>query len=96
MLDRGQRTCPGSSVVSGDEDFIGVTFGDAGRHGSDAHFGNELYRNTHPGIGAFEVVYQLSQILDGIDVVVRWRRDQRDSGRRMAQASDLIGDLMSR
>ena len=47
------------------------------------------------GIGALQVVDQLGQVLDGVDVVVRRRRDQRHAGRGMAQPGDLLGHLVA-
>ena len=45
------------------------------------------------GIDLFQIVDELRQILDGIDVVMRRRRDQHHAGRRMAQFRDHLGDL---
>ena len=38
---------------------------------------------------------ELRQVLDGIDVVVRRRRDQADAGRRAADAGDVLVDLVA-
>jgi len=45
------------------------------------------------GFGVLQVVDQLGEILDGIDVVVRWGRDQADAGRREPHAGDPGIDL---
>ena len=49
----------------------------------------------HAGVGALQVVDQLGQVFDGIDVVVRRRRDQRHAGRRMPQPGDFLGHLVA-
>ena len=49
-----------------------------------------------PGIGALQVVDQLGQVFDGIDVVVRRRRNQRHAGRGVPQPGDLLGHLVGR
>ena len=50
------------------------------RRWAEAELGHELHRNRRLRIGIFEVVDQLRQILDGVDVVVRRRRNQPDAG----------------
>ena len=42
-----------------------------------------------------QVEDQLREVLDRVDVVVRRRRDQRDAGLRVAQARDLLRDLVA-
>ena len=56
--------------------------------------GHEL--DVDPGltVGVLEVVDQLGQVLDAVDVVVRWRRDQPDPGRRVPGARDPRVDLV--
>ena len=58
---------------------------------SDTSFTETL----HARVGALQVVDQLGQVLDGIDVVVRRRRNQRHAGRRVPQPGDLFGHLVA-
>ena len=51
-------------------------FGDARGNRADADFGDQLDADARVVIGVFQIVNQLRQIFDGIDVVVRRRRDQ--------------------
>ena len=44
-------------------------------------------------VGVLQVVDQLRQVLDGVDVVVRRRRDQADARRRVAHLGDPRIDL---
>src|SRR5436190_11972963 len=37
VLDRTEWRCAGATTVSGDKDYIGMSFGDTGSHGSDAN-----------------------------------------------------------
>ena len=48
-----------------------------------------------PGLAHFEVVDQLGEVLDGVDVVVRRRGDERHARRGVAQAGDFVGDLVA-
>ena len=71
----------GSAVVARDEDRIGMGLGDSRRHGADAHLGDELHVNARLRIRVFEVVYQLRQIFNRIDVVMRRRGYEPHPGR---------------
>ena len=72
-----------------------MALGHAGGHRAHAHLGNQLDRDLHAGIGALQVVDQLGQVFDGIDVVVRRRRDQRHARRGVPQPGDLLGHLVA-
>ena len=96
VLDRRPGAGAGAAVVAADEHLVGVALGHAGGDRAHAHLGDQLHRDLGLGIGALQVVDQLRQVLDGIDVVVRRRRDQRDAGRRVAQPGDLLGHLVAR
>ena len=74
---------------------VGAAFGDARRHGAHAHFRHQLDRDARLAVGAFQVADQLRQILDGIDVVMRRRRDQADARRGMAHLGDGLVDLVA-
>jgi hypothetical protein len=75
---------------------VGMRLGDAGGDGADADLGDQLDRDARLGIGVLQVVNQLRQVFDGVDVVVRRRRDQTDAGRGVAHAGDLRVDLVAR
>ena len=95
ILDRRQRAGPGAAVMAADEDFVGMTLGHAGGHRADAHLGNQLHRDLDAGVGALQVVDQLGQVFDGVDVVVRRRRDERHARRGVPQPGDLFGHLVA-
>jgi len=61
------------SVVTGYQDVVGVGLGDAGRDGADADLGDELDADPRRRVRAAQVEDQLLEVLDRIDVVVRWR-----------------------
>jgi len=62
---------------------------------TDADLGNELHMHARARIGILEIVDELSQILDGIDIVVRRWRDESDTGRRVAHLRDRRVHLVS-
>ncbi len=81
--------------MAADKDDVGVRLGDAGGDGADAGLGHELHANTGARVDLLEVVNQLGQILDGIDVVMRRRRDERDAGHRVAELGDVRTHLVT-
>src|SRR5712664_2334070 len=93
VLDRRPGGGTRAAVVPGDGDVVGFGFGHARRHGADAGFGDELHRDRRGGVRVLQIVDQLRQILDRVDVVVRWRRDQLHAGSRVADLGDVIGNL---
>jgi len=46
-------------------------------------------------VGVFQVVNELSQVLDGVDVVVRRGADQPDAWRGVADLADVVIDLVA-
>ena len=60
--------CPGggssASVVTGDEDMLGLALGHTGSHHTDTNFADQLDRYPGPGVGTLQVVDQLRQILN--------------------------------
>ena len=81
VLDGGLRRSAGAAVETGDKHDIRVRLGDARRDGADADFGNQLDADARAAVGVLEVVNQLREVFDGVDVVVRRRGNQTDTGR---------------
>ena len=88
VLHRRERRGARAAVEAGNDDHVGMRLRDAGRNRADARFRHELHGNARGGIGALEIVDELRQILDGIDVMVRRRRDERRAGLRVPEAGD--------
>ncbi len=95
VLDGAERRCAGAAVVAGDEDDVGVRLGDAGGDGAYADFRDELDGDARFGIDVLEVVDQLGEIFDGVDVVVRRRRDESDAGDGVPRSGDDFVDLVA-
>ena len=94
--DRGQGTGAGAAIVAGNGDVIGMGLGNAGRDRADADLRHQLDRDPGVRVDVLQVVDQLCQVLDGVNIVVRRRRDQADPRRRIADTGDPVIDLVSR
>ena len=95
VVDGVARGGAGAAVVPGDEDLVGPALGDARGDGAHAREGAELHRDAGAGVGALEVEYQLGEVLDRVDVVVRRRRDEAHAGRGLAHLGDPRVDLLA-
>ena len=60
-----------------------------------AHFGHQLHGDASLGVDVFQIVDQLRKILDRIDVMMRWGRDQSDTGDRVPQPRDHLIDFVA-
>ena len=96
MLDGGHGTGSRTTVVSGNDNMVGLGFGHTRGHRAHTRFTDEFHRNIRFSVGTLEVIDELSQILNRIDVVVRRRRDQPHAGHRIAQFSDVLGHFVPR
>ena len=86
VLDAGLRRSACSAVVTADEHHVGMGLGHAGGDGAHAHFRHQFDADARVVVGVFQIVNQLRQIFDGINVVMRRRRNQ---ARRPAWRSGL-------
>ena len=96
VFDSVERSRAGATVVTGNQHHVGMALGNAGRDGTDAEFGDELDVDAGLRIRHLRIVDQLLQILDGIDVMVRRRRDELDARGRVTDLGDPRRDLGSR
>ena len=85
-----------AAVVAADQDLVGSTLGNTGGDGADAGLTDQLDRHARAGVGVLKVEDELGQVLDGVDVVVRRRRDQADAGRGLTNLGDPGVDLLAR
>ena len=95
VLDGAERRSAGAAVVAGDQHHVGVRLGDARGHRAHAHLGDQLDGDARLRVDVLQVVDQLRQIFDGIDVVVRRRRDQAHAGNRVAHPGDDLIHLVA-
>src|ERR1700740_3536973 len=96
MFDGAQRRSTGTAFVSADQDNICVRLGYPGSDSANARLRHQLNANLGPRIDLFEVANQLGQILNGVDVMVRRRRNQSDARRALSQPRNYLADFVSR
>ena len=82
--------------MAGDQHHIGVRLGDSGGDGSDTVLTDQFHVDARGRVGVLQIVDQLRQILDGVDVVVRRRRDQPDAGCGVTHLGHPRVDLVTR
>ena len=86
---------PVPPVSPRDQDHVGMRFGDARGDGADADFGHQLDGDAGARVDVLQIVDELGEIFDGVDVVVRRRRDQADAGDGVAHARDDLVHLVA-
>ena len=81
--------------MAGDHDVVALALGNACSHRAHADFRNQLDADAGFGGHVFQVVDQLRQVFDGINIVVRRRRDQAHARHRITQHADVIRHLVT-
>ena len=87
VVDGAAGRRAGSSVIPRDQDHLCARLGDAGRDGAYPRLGDQFHIDPCVSVGALEIVNELCQVLDGINIVMGRRRDQRHTGRRKSRLS---------
>ena len=96
VLDRRQRRCAGAAFETGNRHVIGTCFRDAGRYRADPDFRHQLHADRRSRRHVLQIEDKLRQVLDGIDIMMRRRRDQTDTGSRMPNLGDDGVNLVAR
>ena len=96
MVDRGHRCCTGTSIVAGHEDDLCAGLRNTTRDGADAVLRNELDGDRGTAVRVLQVIDQLCQILDAVDIVVRWRGNERHTRGRETGLGNPRIDLLTR
>ena len=91
---QGGGACP--AVMAADQHHIGMRLGYACRNRADADFRHQLDADAGVMIGILQIVDQLRQVFDGVNIMVRRRRNQANARRRIADFGDPRIDFMAR
>ena len=73
IMNGGSRSSPCTSVIAGNQNNLGSSFGNTCSDCTDAGFRDQFYGNPRIPIGIFKIINQLGQIFDGINIMVRRR-----------------------
>ena len=88
MVDGVARGRARAAIVAGDGDLVGAALRHARGDGAHARQRAQLHGHARIGVGVFQVEDELRQVLDGVDVVMRRRRDQAHARRGAANLGD--------
>ena len=83
MVDGALGSGARSSVVAGDKNNLCACLCNTGCNGADACFRDKFYCNTCFPVCIFQIINKLRQIFNGINIVMRRRRDQGYAGGRV-------------
>ena len=95
VMDGIARCGAGTAIGTRNQNLVRATLGNARRDSPDTGLGNELDRNARLRIGVLQVEDELGEVLDGVDVVMRRRRDEADARRGTARAGNPRPDLLT-
>ena len=96
MVDRGHRCRTGTSIVAGHEDDLCTGLRNTTCDGADAVLRNELDGDRGTAVRVLQIIDQLRQILDAVDIVVRWWRNEGHTRSRETGLRDPRIDLLAR
>ncbi len=76
IFDRGQRAGAGATIITGNGNAIGISLGHTRSNGADTRFGNQFDGHISLGIDLLQIKNELSQIFNGVNIVVGRGADQ--------------------
>ena len=95
MLHRANWRGSGTTFVPRNLDHIGVGLGDTTRNCTDAYLGDELHGNLGLWVDLVEIEDELTEVLDGVDIVVRRWGDKGHSWLAVSHSGDVLADFGS-
>mmetsp|Transcript_63498 Transcript_63498/g.168243 ORF Transcript_63498/g.168243 Transcript_63498/m.168243 type:complete len:352 (+) Transcript_63498:1029-2084(+) len=96
VLDSSPLRGPCATVTTADKNMVSLALSHASSNNTNTNLAHKLHTHASVGIRILAVENQLGQILDGVDVMVGWRRDQTDSLRRITAICDVAFNLVAR
>ncbi len=95
-LDGTERGGTSAAIITGDNNFIGISFGNPGGDSSYPFSRDKLNADSCIRIQLFEIKNKLCQVFYGVDIVMWWWRNQGDSRYRKAQCCNKLGHFFAR
>jgi hypothetical protein len=96
VLDTSPSRGTSTTIVTRDQDVIGLGLGDTRGDDTDTDLRHKLDGDSGSRAGALKIVDQLLEILNGVNVVVRRRRDKTDTRGGVTGTSNRLGHLVAR
>jgi len=96
VLDGADRGSPGATIVTGNQNDVGIGLGHPSRHRAHAALRDEFDTDGRFRIDLLEVMNELGEVLDRVNVVVRRRTDEGHPRLGVPQACDQFVDLAAR
>mmetsp|Transcript_17676 Transcript_17676/g.41550 ORF Transcript_17676/g.41550 Transcript_17676/m.41550 type:complete len:260 (+) Transcript_17676:2909-3688(+) len=96
MLDARPLGGSSTTIAAADQDVVSFALGNSSRHNTYTDLTDELDTHTCIRVGILEVENQLSQVLNGVDVVVRRGRDESNSRGGVSSLRDASLHLLAR
>ncbi len=93
MLDGRPRRCASATVVPGNHHVVALALGHTRGDGAHPNFRHQLDADAGMRCHVFQVVDELSQVFNGINVVVRRWRYQAHARHRIPQHTDVLRHL---
>ena len=94
MDDAGEAPVP--ALCTRDDYQIGLCLCHTGGNGAHTAFCHQLHADFCPWVHVLQVEDELCQVFDGVNVVVGWRRNQRDARNGVAGFGNHLIYLESR
>lgn len=95
VLDTGPSGGASATIVAGDQDVVSLGLGYTSGNNTNTSLRDKLDRDSRARAGALEIVDELLQILNGVDIVVRRRRDETDAWSRVTSPCNALADLVT-
>ncbi len=96
MPDGIARSSARAAVMARNQNLVSSALSYTGGNGAYARLGAQLDRNARARVGVLEVKNQLSQVLNGVNIVVRRRRNKANTRRGLTHLSNPGVDLLTR
>ena len=93
IFDRRGRGRTGTAIMTRNQDHVSLGLGHTSSNRANTRRRHQLDSHLTARVDLLKIIDQLRQILDGIDVVMGRRRNQRHTLGRMAQTGNQVGDL---